>query len=182
MQNSTASTGRICPRGATYYIWQNGDTLDAVARQNQTTAQAIAVLNPTVNFSTLAEGSEICMPSQVYTCITGQPYTVQAGDTFQSIAAALGITTYELQERNPGVAENNLIAGQVLCVPRQETPDEDDSGSTTPPSSDSGSGSGSGFVSSGSEGAGSGSTGAAKLSTGTVYFSRFPHRSHTKKS
>lgn len=141
MQNSNAGAGRICPRGATYYIWQSGDTLESVARQNQTTAQAITVLNPTLNFNTLAAGTEICMPSQVYTCITGQPYTVQAGDTFQSIAAALGITTYELQERNPDVAENNLIAGQILCIPRQ---DEQDGGTVTPPPTTGGSGSGTG--------------------------------------
>lgn len=111
------SQGRICPRGASYYTWRAGDTVQAVAQANGTTVQAMQVLNPDVNFQTLAAGTEICLPSQSYTCISGTPYAVQAGDTFTSIAARLGITTYELLERNPGVNPDNLMIGQVLCIP-----------------------------------------------------------------
>lgn len=109
--------GRICPRGASYYTWRTGDTVQAVAQANGTTVQAMQVLNPDVDFAALAAGTEICLPSQSYTCISGAPYAVQAGDTFTSIAARLGITTYELAERNPGVSSDNLMIGQVLCIP-----------------------------------------------------------------
>ncbi|MBQ8200307.1 MAG: LysM peptidoglycan-binding domain-containing protein [Clostridia bacterium] len=109
--------GRICPRGASYYTWQAGDTAQSVAQANGTTVQALQVLNPDVNFATLPAGTEICLPSQSYTCISGRPYTVQAGDTFTSIADSLGITTYELAERNPGVAQDSIVVGQVLCIP-----------------------------------------------------------------
>ena len=83
--------GRICPRGASYYTWQAGDTAQSVAQRNGTTVQALQVLNPDVNFATLPAGTEICLPSQSYTCISGAPYTVQPGDSFTSIAAALGV-------------------------------------------------------------------------------------------
>ena len=109
--------GRICPRGASYYIWRTGDTAQAVARAYGTTVQALQVLNPDVNFATLPAGTEICLPSQSYTCISGAPYTVQPGDSFTSIAAALGVSTYELLERNPGVSPDNLMVGQVICIP-----------------------------------------------------------------
>lgn len=115
------SVGRICPRGASYYVWQAGDTAQQVAYDNNTTVQAMQVLNPDVNFATLPAGTEICMPSQVYTCITGRDYIVQQGDTFDIIAQRLGITAYELAERNPGVAADSLTAGQVLCVPEAST-------------------------------------------------------------
>lgn len=121
-------TGRICPRGASYYVWQQGDTAQQVAYNNGTTVQALQVLNPDVNFTTLPVGSEICLPSQVYTCISGSDYIVRAGDTFDSIAERLGITAYEIAERNPGVSSNNLTIGQVLCVP-----DTSSSGGTTDP-------------------------------------------------
>ncbi len=111
--------GRICPRGASYYIWQPGDTVQSVALANGITAQALQVVNPSVNFSTIAAGTEICLPSRVYSCITGRSYTVRGGDTFTSIADTLGITTYELAERNPGVDPNNLSIGQVLCIPAE---------------------------------------------------------------
>lgn len=109
--------GRICPRGASYYTWQAGDTLQNVAHQAGTTVQAMQLINPAVDFSTIAAGTEICLPSQVFTCVSGMAYSVRAGETFTSIAADFGITPYELAERNPGVDQNDLTVGQVLCVP-----------------------------------------------------------------
>ena len=109
--------GRICPRGASYYTWQTGDTLQSVSQQAGTTVQAMQLINPDVDFSTIAIGTEICLPSQSYTCVSGMAYSVRAGETFTSIAADFGISVYELAERNPGVDQNNLRVGQVLCVP-----------------------------------------------------------------
>lgn len=110
-------SGRVCPRGAESYTWQEGDTAERIARTYATTVQALQVINPGVDFATLTAGEEICLPNFIYTCISGQPYVVEDGDTFASIAARLGITTFELAERNPGVSQNNLTVGQVLCVP-----------------------------------------------------------------
>ena len=109
--------GRICPRGASYYTWQAGDTLRSVTQQAGTTVQAMQLINPDVDFSTIAIGTEICLPSQSYTCVSGMAYSVRAGETFTSIAEDFGISVYELAERNPGVDQNNLMVGQVLCVP-----------------------------------------------------------------
>lgn len=109
--------GRICPRGASYYTWQAGDTLRSVTQQAGTTVQAMQLVNPDVDFSTIAVGTEICLPSQSFTCVSGMAYSVRAGETFTSIAEDFGISTYELAERNPGVDQNSLMVGQVLCVP-----------------------------------------------------------------
>ena len=109
--------GRICPRGASYYTWQAGDTLRSVSQQAGTTVQAMQLVNPDVDFSTIAIGTEICLPSQSFTCVSGMAYSVRAGETFTSIAEDFGISTYELAERNPGVDQNSLMVGQVLCVP-----------------------------------------------------------------
>lgn len=113
------TTGRICPRGASYYIWQAGDTLDSVAHANNITVQSIRILNEDINFATVAAGDAICLPPQQLTCVSGERYTIQAGDTFNSIAQKFGITTIELAERNPYVIPNNLLVGQVICVPSQ---------------------------------------------------------------
>ena len=112
--------GRICPRGASYYLWKENDTLTSVAQANSTTAQALTVINPDVNFQTLTPGTEICMPSRSLTCISGQPYTVQSGETFYTIAQKLGISDLELRERNPDVSPARLSAGQVICIPASE--------------------------------------------------------------
>ena len=116
-QQGRRAIGRVCPRGAESYTWQEGDTAERIARTYATTVQALQVINPGVDFATLTAGEEICLPNFIYTCISGQPYVVEDGDTFASIAARLGITTFELAERNPGVSQNNLTVGQMLCVP-----------------------------------------------------------------
>jgi LysM repeat protein len=41
---------------------------------------------------------------------------VQAGDTFGSIAAKVGLSVEELQALNPGVSSNTLQVGQKLRV------------------------------------------------------------------
>ena len=61
---------RICPRGASYYIWQEGDTLSAVAQRNNITVQDIESFNPDIPFQSITAGTEICLPAQV---ITTQP-------------------------------------------------------------------------------------------------------------
>ncbi len=133
--------GRICPRGASYYTWQAGDTLRSVSQQAGTTVQAMQLVNPDVDFSTISIGTEICLPSQSFTCVSGMAYSVRAGETFTSIADDFGISTYELAERNPGVDQNSLMVGQVLCVPFMTG----GTGSTGGSSGSSGNGSGSGF-------------------------------------
>lgn len=125
-----SNTGRICPRGASYYIWQSGDTLDSVALANQVTVQAIRIINEDVDFSTVAAGDTICLPPRQLTCVSGQTYTIQAGDTFAGIAQRYGITTLELAERNPYVTPGNLLVGQVICVPNQSSDNSGSSGNS----------------------------------------------------
>ena len=61
---------RICPRGASYYIWREGDTLSALAQRNNITVSDIESFNPDVPFQSITAGTEICLPAAV---ITPQP-------------------------------------------------------------------------------------------------------------
>lgn len=125
-------TPRICPRGASYYIWRAGDTLQSVARANATTVQAIRLNNEDIDFQTIAVGTEICLPSRSLTCQSGQPYTVQSGDTFSGIAQRLGITELALSERNPDVNANNLMVGDVICIPAEASGNGQNNGTLQP--------------------------------------------------
>ncbi len=58
---------RICPRGASYYIWQSGDTLSTLAQRNNITASDIESFNPDIPFQSIAPGTEICLPAAVIT-------------------------------------------------------------------------------------------------------------------
>ena len=110
----------ICPRGASLYIWRQGDTLASVALRNRVTVQSIYLVNEGRDLDALRPGDRICLPPGMYACLSGQAYTVRRGDTFASIAQAYGITTWELIERNPYVDPSNLMVGQVLCVPENQ--------------------------------------------------------------
>ena len=113
----------VCPRGASAYIWRDGDTLENIALASGVTMQAVELANPGTDFSALPAGSTVCIPPQQLSCLSGQMYRVRPGDTFQQIADDFDITVLELQERNPGVDPQNLRLGQMLCVPR--TADEE---------------------------------------------------------
>ncbi len=77
--------GRACPRGASYYRWQSGDTLTALARRTGVPAQMIRSANPGLNFSTLPAGTEICLPSQA---IASAAVMAAASDAVQPDASA----------------------------------------------------------------------------------------------
>ncbi|MDA8344061.1 MAG: NlpC/P60 family protein [Thermaerobacter sp.] len=47
----------------------------------------------------------------------GSAYTVQSGDTLESIAAKEGVTLSALQEANPSVSATSLQAGQTIVIP-----------------------------------------------------------------
>ena len=85
-QQSTTSTPVVCPRGTSAYTWQEGDTLESVARDRGITAQSMTLANPDTDFNTLAAGSTVCIPPRIFSCLSGELYQVKAGDTFQKIA------------------------------------------------------------------------------------------------
>ena len=72
----------ICPRGASLYIWRQGDTLASVALRNRVTVQSIYLVNEGRDLDALRPGDRICLPPGMYACLSGQAYTVRRGDTF----------------------------------------------------------------------------------------------------
>lgn len=55
--------GGICPQGTSPYTIKAGDTLFALARQFNTTVEAILNANPGINPNNLQIGQQICIPS-----------------------------------------------------------------------------------------------------------------------
>ncbi|MCK8818063.1 LysM peptidoglycan-binding domain-containing protein [Natroniella sulfidigena] len=48
-------------------------------------------------------------------------YVVRRGDTFFSIARRFGTTVAELRRVNPGIRPEDLVSGQIICVPVART-------------------------------------------------------------
>jgi peptidoglycan endopeptidase LytF len=109
-----------CPSGSVPYMVQEGDTLYNIARLYNTTVANIMAANPSVSdMNMLYIGQVICVPAAMPTPMpcNGQPYTVQPGDTFYSLARKFGVTVADLMAANPGVPASNLIAGYAVCIP-----------------------------------------------------------------
>ena len=113
-----------CPMGSFSYTIRSGDTLYMLAIRYNTTVEAIMAINPGINPNNLQIGQVICIPSGTTPpppC-DGLFYAVRPGDTLFSIAAMFNIPLATLMAANPGVDPNNLMIGQLICIPRIEPP------------------------------------------------------------
>ncbi|HBE06536.1 MAG TPA: peptidoglycan-binding protein, partial [Firmicutes bacterium] len=89
---------QFCPGGTIYQI-RPGDTLFFLARRFGTTVQAILAANPGLDPNNLQVGRNICIPVAGPTttptappCPGGFLYTIQAGDTYFSLAQRFNTT------------------------------------------------------------------------------------------
>ncbi|HHY83020.1 MAG TPA: LysM peptidoglycan-binding domain-containing protein [Clostridiales bacterium] len=107
-----------CP-GGQYYTIRSGDTLYALANRFNVTVAAIIQANPGIDPMSLRVGQIICIPAPAQgSCPSGtSEYTIQAGDTFFSIARRFNISVDSLMQANPGVDPDALQIGQKICVP-----------------------------------------------------------------
>jgi LysM repeat protein len=100
-----------------HYTVQSGDTLFSIADKLGITLSALQAANPGLNADDMQIGQVINTPGSEGGSVF-QQYTVQAGDTFFSIAQKKGITVQALEQVNPSVDENNLQLGQVISIPQ----------------------------------------------------------------
>ncbi len=108
-----------CPTGSFAYTIKAGDTLFNLARQYNTTVNAIIAINPGVDPNNLQIGQVICIPGSVSpTCPIGSfAYTIRPGDTLYMLAIRYNTTVEAIMRLNPGIDPNNLQVGQVICIP-----------------------------------------------------------------
>lgn len=109
-----------CP-GGNYYTIRAGDTFFTIARIFNVSLDALLAANPGVDPDALHIGQVICIPGAVpppVTCPAGtMPYTIQAGDTFFTIARKHNVSLDQLLAANPNINPDNLIVGQTICIP-----------------------------------------------------------------
>ncbi|KAB3532821.1 LysM peptidoglycan-binding domain-containing protein [Alkaliphilus serpentinus] len=109
-----------CPIGTNPYTIKAGDTFYNLSIRFNTTVDAIRRANPNVNPDNLQIGQVICMPGSPTppACPNGtEAYTIQAGDTFFSLARRFNTTVDAIRRANPNVNPDNLQIGQRICIP-----------------------------------------------------------------
>ncbi|GFF42111.1 autolysin [Aspergillus udagawae] len=90
----------------------------AIQQTCQTGALPTQVQPPATNITTVP-GVDYSEPSNA-TCLSNNFYTTVAGDNIQAIAEAQGVPTGPLRTLNGIFPDgSNLLAGQVLCLPRK---------------------------------------------------------------
>jgi LysM repeat protein len=146
-EDNADDTGTETPTDT--YIVQRGDTLGSIARRFGTTFTAIAQANNLANPNLILVGQQLTIPGATIpddsdTDTGNQPdggddpgtggdvYTVNRGDTLNSIARRFGVSSTAIAQAN-GITNPNLIfPGQQLTIPGATIVD---GGGTPPPSS-----------------------------------------------
>ncbi len=134
----------------TSYTVKPGDTLSAIARQFNTTVQAIVQRNNIVNPDFIYVGQQLTIPTDdddatptttpppSTSTPTPQPpgeevtYRVQAGDTLYRIAVRFNVPMQAIIQRNNIANPNFIYVGQLLVIPGG---DDGGSPTSTPPPS-----------------------------------------------
>lgn len=108
------------PMGVMYQV-QVGDTLAGVAHKFHTSPAAISAANNLINPNQLVVGQTLQLESQTGstspTQPLGEPYVVDPGDTWLTLAARAGIAPAELAALNDLAYPSRLYPGQRLRLP-----------------------------------------------------------------
>ncbi len=126
-------TSTVAPAdvGQTYVV-QAGDSFAKIARRAGSTAQKIADASGLEIDSILHLGQKLTIPAATPPVATpaeevaleapGKSHTVQAGETFTSIAKKHGVSSAALMAANPTVQATSIRLGQLIRLP--ESPAE----------------------------------------------------------
>ncbi|MDD4658178.1 MAG: LysM peptidoglycan-binding domain-containing protein [Eubacteriales bacterium] len=103
------------------YVAKKGESLYLIARSRGLEVRQLAQANPDIqNVFDDLENQAIVFPEAI--CPNGFLYTIQAGDTFFSLAQRFNTTVAAIQQANPAADPNNLRIGQVICIPQAAPP------------------------------------------------------------
>jgi murein DD-endopeptidase MepM/ murein hydrolase activator NlpD len=93
------------------YKVKSGDTLTGIASRFGVSMMTIWWANKITSKDALHVGQTLVIPP-----VSGLVYTVQVGDTLESVAAANKVDPMDIMDAN-GLLDTNLIVGQVLVLP-----------------------------------------------------------------
>ncbi|MBR5117879.1 MAG: LysM peptidoglycan-binding domain-containing protein [Muribaculaceae bacterium] len=106
-----------------YHTIKSGETLYGIAKAYNTTIEKLIELNPGIASANLqVDDVVMILPNTTKDIIVQKdikqfiPYVVTAGDTYESVAAANGISVKVLKDANPEVSK--LKKGKTIYIPR----------------------------------------------------------------
>lgn len=113
------------PAGWRVHVVQRGDSLSILAQRYRTSEEQLMEVNCLANNS-LLDVSTLFVPNITPSQVCSRPpgwldYVVQRGDTLYGLARALGVSVDALKRVNC-LADNTIVAGTILWVPRLPAP------------------------------------------------------------
>ena len=75
--------------------------------------------NATTNLDTIRGGDTLCIPEQNQPCPVPPTYTLQTGDTLESVALAYRLPVGQLLRANPCLAPDDFAPGVTVRLPGQ---------------------------------------------------------------
>ena len=107
----------------TSYTLQKGETMSSISNGNSNLFMALINANPTINFSTAAAGTTICIPTATYSqyLLTSSTnctyYTLNSCQTYSSISNSNSGLILMLVSANPSINPSSLpIAGKCMNI------------------------------------------------------------------
>lgn len=145
---TTLATTTVPDLGGTAYVVQSGDTLGRIAADHGISLERLVAFNGISADTVLQPGHKLLIPPAEGVDgedgatggdeaggdlpLGAQTYVIEAGDTFNAIAAEFGITLAELLAANDGLsADTTLHPGDEIVIPAPGSADtgSDDTGS-----------------------------------------------------
>ena len=121
---ASAAPASVYGQGGYWYQVRWGDTLSSVARYTGVSTWAIAQANSLANPNCIYAGQWLWIPVQTPPPPPPPPaphcgywYTVQWGDTLNSISYRTGVSVWAIAQANGIYNINCIYAGQALWIP-----------------------------------------------------------------
>ncbi|MDX1689119.1 MAG: LysM peptidoglycan-binding domain-containing protein [Candidatus Promineifilaceae bacterium] len=103
------------PEGPIVHVVQEGENLTIIARQYDVSVQDLLLVNGLDEEDIIQPGQQLTIPGETGEAVA-TAYTVQVGDTLESLALRFNTTPAEIAAPNNLVSPRSLYAGQTLSV------------------------------------------------------------------
>lgn len=107
----------VCPEGNRQTL-QEGQSITDIQLSGNLNLHTLQSANPNVDFSTLQAGQVLCVPSENIPCPAVITYTLQTGETLESVALKTDASVAALLRANPCLAPGDFVAGVCIRLPQ----------------------------------------------------------------
>ena len=94
-----------------------GETAADIQLDTGLSLNTLQAANPGISFDHLTAGEVLCIPAENIPCPTAATYTVQPGETLESVALRLNASLGALLRANPCLAPADFTEGMCVVVP-----------------------------------------------------------------